>query len=88
MIKRFRIWLEIWKAKRRQKNLPTKQTEVQDLEYVDDIMEYVSDFVMKEKQTFWIAHVLYQVKSVRKDGKIILKVIGARNGKTIIRGHR
>jgi len=85
MINRFRIWLQIRKAKSNQKKLPTKPTEAPGLEYTDDIMNFVSEFVLKQGSKFWMAHVLYQVKSVRNDGKIILKVIAGKKGSTIVR---
>jgi len=86
MINRFRIWLQIRKAKRNQKKIATKPADVKGLEYADNIMEFVSEFILHKGQKFWLAHVLYQVKTVRPDGKIILKVVAGKKGDTIVRG--
>jgi len=67
---------------------PRKQTTENDLEAVDNLMDFVKTSILKRGQAFWLGGVLYQVKRVKQNGEVTLTVAGAKHGTKIVRGKR
>ncbi len=64
----------------------TSETTENGLKKSDDLMGLVAPDVMQKGKKFWFNNVLYSVTNVRKDGKIILKVIAGKKGLDVVRG--
>lgn len=61
------------------------KSSVKGLKVSDDLMEHVKPKIMVKGQKFWLNDVLYQVKMVRGDGKVSLRVIGGKKGNDVVR---